>query len=268
MAVSPRPPRRKRDGASAVPTGPRGRRPVARETDLYAPIRDYLTKQGYTVRGEVKSCDIAAVKGDDLILIELKRSFCTELLFQATRRQRSAESVYVAVPRHDALRSRARWRGVKHLARRLELGLILVDLDVEPPWVDVTFHPTPLVRRKDARARRALLEEVQGRSADLNKGGSTRRKLVTAYREKAIFLACCLDVFGELTTKQLRALGGAPKTAGILYSNVYGWFDRVGRGTYRLRAAGKTALDDYPELVERFRDMVAHHPDAPDARSD
>jgi hypothetical protein len=250
-----------------MPTGPRTRRRVVRETELYAPIRDYLTKQGYTVRGEVKSCDIAAVKGDDLILIELKRSFSAELLFQATRRQRLSVSVYVAVPRHDALRSRARWRGIKHLARRLELGLILVDLDVEPPWVDVTFHPTPLVRRKDARAKRALLEEVQGRSTDLNEGGSTRQKLVTAYREKAIFLACCLDAFGPLSTRQLRALGGGPKGTSILYSNVYGWFERVSRGMYGLHAEGKTALTEYPELVERFRDMVAQHPDAPDVRS-
>ena len=41
-----------------------------RETDLYGPIRDYLVAQGYDVQGEVKGCDIAARKGDDLIVIE------------------------------------------------------------------------------------------------------------------------------------------------------------------------------------------------------
>ena len=37
------------------------------ETDLYGPIRDYLVTLGYDVQGEVKGCDIAARKGDDLI---------------------------------------------------------------------------------------------------------------------------------------------------------------------------------------------------------
>ena len=30
------------------------------ETDLYRPVHDYLVKQGYTVRSEVRHCDIAA----------------------------------------------------------------------------------------------------------------------------------------------------------------------------------------------------------------
>ncbi len=30
------------------------------EKDLYGPMRDFLVGQGYTVRGEVKHCDITA----------------------------------------------------------------------------------------------------------------------------------------------------------------------------------------------------------------
>jgi len=85
---------------------------VARETDLYGPINDYLTAQGYTVRSEVLGCDIAATKGEDLVVIELKRSFCISLLLQATQRQRVADSVYVAIPKPPDRERRARWRHI------------------------------------------------------------------------------------------------------------------------------------------------------------
>ena len=36
------------------------------ESDLYLPVKDYLEKHGYRVRGEVKNCDVVATKEDDL----------------------------------------------------------------------------------------------------------------------------------------------------------------------------------------------------------
>ena len=33
-----------------------------RESDLYGPVRDYLENLGYQVKGEVKDCDIAALR--------------------------------------------------------------------------------------------------------------------------------------------------------------------------------------------------------------
>ena len=54
-----------------------------KESDLYAPVRDYLTQLGYDVQGEVKDCDLTAVRGDELIVGELKRGFTIELLYQA-----------------------------------------------------------------------------------------------------------------------------------------------------------------------------------------
>ena len=42
------------------------------EIDLYQPIKEYFTQQGYDVYGEVNECDIAAVKEQELILIEMK----------------------------------------------------------------------------------------------------------------------------------------------------------------------------------------------------
>ena len=172
------------------------------ETDLYQPIHQYLVDQGYTVRSEVANCDIAAARNGELIVIELKRSFNTALLIQAARRQRAADSVYVAVPRPKCSR---RWNDIKHLLRRLELGLIFVSFRRKKPTIDVVFHPLPFQRRRRKRAKQAILTEMAGRSGDFNQGGSTRRKLVTAYREKAIHIACCLEGRGPFSPRELRA---------------------------------------------------------------
>ena len=218
-----------------------------RETDLFPAVRDYLARNGYEVRAEVKHCDVTARKGDDLILIELKRGFSTDLLIQAAARQRATDSVYVALPHPPCGGWSKRWRGIKHLLRRLELGLLFV----QGPEVEVVFHPAPFQRQKRKAVRRAIIEEIAGRSADDNTGGSRGVKLVTAYREAAIYVACCLERRGELRPKELRALGASPKTQSILASNFYGWFERVDRGVYRLTAAGRAALTEHAAVAAR-----------------
>lgn len=227
------------------------------ETDLYRPLHDYLVEQGYTVRGEVKNCDIAALKDGALIVIELKRALNIPLLVQAVQRQKITDSVYVAVPRPS---NKRKWmggsKGVQDVLRRLEVGLIFVSPNGRGPKVEVIFHPLPHERRKRKSAHRAVLEEVERRTGDFNEGGSCRRKIVTAYRENAIQIACCLDVLGPSTPKKLRSLGTGPKTLAILYRNVYSWFERVDKGTYVLSANGRTDLAQYPELVEHYRGSV------------
>jgi hypothetical protein len=223
-----------------------------RETDLYVPIRDHLIAQGYTVQGEVKGCDIVARRDDDLIVIELKRRFSTKLLVQAIDRQKITDSVYVALPGPYEFRRRSRWQDLKRLLRRLELGLIVVSLEQEPPRVEIIFHPLPYRRRKQRRRRRAVIREIAGRSGDYNLGGSTRRKTITAYRENAIHIACCLDKLGPSSPKQLRALGTGPRTTPILSSNYYGWFRRVDRGIYELTPMGRAECAAYGELSAKY----------------
>jgi hypothetical protein len=228
------------------------------ETDLYPLLRAYLTAQGYTVRGEVKHCDIAAVKGDDLIVIEMKLALNLSLVAQGVRRQQMTDSVYLAVPRPP---NHAKWmwqmRGVFRVLRRLELGLLLVSLKPGKPPVEAAFHPLPFERRKRRGARRAVIEEIGRRSGDFNVGGSARRPLVTAYRENAIQIACYLADSGEMSPRQLRALGTGSKTLSILSRNVYGWFSRVGRGLYAVTPKGREVLSKYPELVRHYRSLPA-----------
>ena len=53
---------------------------MEKESGLYGPVRDYLEKLGYEVKGEVKDCDITAMRDGELIVVELKRGFTLELV--------------------------------------------------------------------------------------------------------------------------------------------------------------------------------------------
>ena len=67
------------------------------ERDLYPPVKALLESLGFTVRGEVNGCDVVAVRGDDLVIVELKRAVNLELLLQAVDRLRLTDAVYLAV---------------------------------------------------------------------------------------------------------------------------------------------------------------------------
>jgi hypothetical protein len=226
-----------------------------RETDLYEPIRDYLVANGYQVQAEVKGCDVVAQKENELVVVELKRNFSTRLLVQAIDRQKITDAVYVALPGPYRPRTR-RWRDIKRLLRRLEIGLLVVTGTSGSYHVEIVFHPLPFQRRKRASRKRAVIRETAARSGDHNRGGSTRRPIMTAYRENAILIACCLDRLGPSSPKRLRELGTGTKTTPILSSNFYGWFRRVDRGVYELTPAGKESLNEYSDLVSRYQSMV------------
>lgn len=227
-----------------------------RESDLSRPLRTFLEANGYSVRSEVMSCDMVATKDDEIVVIELKRSLTLQLLAQAAQRQRITDSVYVAVPAPKKSIHVREWRKLTHLLRRLELGLILVDIGATRSQVEIIFHPAPFERKKQKARRRAIIREIAGRTGDYNEAGSTRRKLVTAYREQAIHVACCLERLGPTSPKEIRALGACPKTLSILRGNFYGWFERVAHGTYALTAQGQTALVEYAHIAEHYRRAV------------
>lgn len=228
-----------------------------KETDLFPPVAEYLLQLGFTVRSEVHGCDITAVKDSELVIVELKKNFSIDLLIQATKRQRAADTVYVAIPRPAKGLKGKHWQGVVHLVRRLELGLILVSFVGSKARVEIAVDPSPFTRRTGGQSRKAILSEVAGRSQDYNQGGSSRQKLMTAYRENAIKIACLLNDLGPLTTRRLRELGSGSKTQAILYRNHYKWFRRVVSGTYELTELGREELTRYPELVETCRESQA-----------
>ncbi len=219
-----------------------------REVELYDPVKAFLEHQGFAVKGEVNGCDLVAVRAEQTVVVELKAAFNLALVFQGIDRQRVTDAVYLAV---EAPRRReARWRDVEHLCRRLGLGLITVQFGRSGPVVEVVREPEAVPPRKDSRRVKALALEFQRRSGDFNVGGSTRRPLVTAYREEALRIAECLQqAAGPAKVKAVRAATGVVKAATILQDNHYGWFERISLGVYRLTPAGSEGLAAYAGVI-------------------
>ena len=93
------------------------------ESDLYAPVKRFLERQGYVVKGEIGACDVVAVRGEEPpVIVELKRAFGIELLLQGVNRQSVTDVVYLAIPKPK----RDRTAGAAQLCRRLGLGLLVV----------------------------------------------------------------------------------------------------------------------------------------------
>ncbi|MDI9482962.1 MAG: DUF2161 family putative PD-(D/E)XK-type phosphodiesterase [Bacillota bacterium] len=230
------------------------------EKDLYWPVHNYFKKLGYDVHGEVKDCDITASKGDELIIIELKRNLSIDLLIQAAKRQRITESVYIAIPKPKYSVYTKKWKDLCFIIRRLELGLITISLKNGVEQVNVVFEPYPFDRRKSmrlsGRKRRNIISEIDGRHGNYNVGGSTRTEIMTAYRENAVHIACCLKKYGQLSPRKLRELGTGEKTQSILSKNFYGWFEKVEKGIYKLSDRGHEVFGRYPELSSYYSDMV------------
>jgi hypothetical protein len=213
---------------------PRPRRDLPPETALYAPVKALLEGQGYAVKGEVAGCDIVAVRGDEPpVIVELKRQFGLGVVLQGVDRLAVTDAVYVAVgawpPRLD---------DVRRLLRRVGLGLIIV----AHGQAEVVLDPLPYTPRRDRRRASRLLLEHHRRIGDPNVGGVTRRPIMTAYRQEAERCLAHLAA-GPAPLRALRAAGDVPKAPAILRDDVYGWFERVERGVYRLSPRGEQALE-------------------------
>lgn len=221
-----------------------------KETDLYLPIKTYLEAQGYTVKAEIKDCDLVAQRCEEApVIIELKRSFSISLLLQGIDRQAMTDAVYIAVPASQGKRWTAQIKEVVKLCRRLGLGLITVRFDMTPPSVLVHCDPGPYKPRKFKKRKEALLQEFERRVGDANIGGQTRRKVMTAYRQDALRIATALAK-GPQSPRNLVKVLGITKAPNILRDNHYDWFERVERGIYALHPAGHEALKTYADTIK------------------
>jgi hypothetical protein len=214
------------------------------ETALYLPVKRYLEKLGFTVKGEVGGCDLVALSGDDppvVVIGELKLSFNLELVLQAVDRAGAADEVWLAAKlsaRGKGRESDARYR---NLCRRLGFGMLAVTNTGD---VEVIVKPATTAPRRNPKMRSRLVSEHQRRRGDPAMGGSTRAPIMTAYRQQALACASAL-AGGPRRVKELRA--DIPDAGKILLHNVYGWFDRAERGIYVLTDAGHAALKRWPQ---------------------
>jgi len=208
---------------------------VTREVELYAPVKAFLEAEGYDVKGEIAGCDLVAVRADEPpVVVELKLAFTLGLVLQGVDRLAIADTVYLAVPA-----AAARRRGIRPLCRRLGLGLLAVH--APRPRVEVLVDPGPYRPHHDRRRSARVLGEHRRRRGDPTPGGGARVPIMTAYRQEALRLAGALRD-GPATVAALRVAAEAPNAQQILSRDVYGWFERVRRGSYRLRDEGLAAL--------------------------
>jgi hypothetical protein len=221
------------------------------ETALYLPVKRFLENLGFTVKGEVRGCDLVALSGDDppiVVIGELKLSFNLELLLQAVDRAAACDEVWLAArmsARGKGRESDARYR---NLCRRLGFGMLAVTSSGQ---VEVIVRPATTAPRRDPKKRSRLVAEHNKRKGDPTLGGSTRSPIMTAYRQQA--LACASAM--ALGPRKIRELKPEfPNAPNILRDNFYGWFDRVDRGVYDLTDAGRAALKRWPQRLMDIAD--------------
>lgn len=223
------------------------------EKDLYESVKIFLEDMGFKVQAEVKDCDVVGQKGEDLVIVELKRNLSVRLLTQAVQRQKLGADVYVAVPKPARYKYDKKHKELLHLLRRLELGLLFVT--PEKRFVEAALHPQPLnlkqILNTGKKKRNALEKELEQRQFDMNQGGSSKTKIMTAYREQALFLCCALSEGESYTARELSELTGVEQTklSAMLRRNYYGWFEQPKKGVYCLTEEGRKGMEQYPSVA-------------------
>lgn len=211
-----------------------------RESELYGPVKNLLTRQGYCVKGEVGAADIVARRGDEPpVIVELKLRFSLSLFHQAIARLSVTDLVYVAAPRPTGRTARRALKDNLGLCRRLGLGLITVRADGQ---AEIHCDPGPYAPRKSKKRAARLLREFDRLRGDPNAGGATRHAIVTGYRQDALRCAAYLAENGASRGVDVALGAGVTVATTLMANNHYGWFVRVSRGVYRLTEAGSAGL--------------------------
>jgi len=213
------------------------------ETALYLPIKSFLEAAGYAVKGEIGGCDLVGLTDGEppvVVICELKMTFNLELILQAVDRAAASDEVWIAARVSAKGKGREGDRRFRDLCRRLGFGMLAVS---DNDLVDIIVSPVAPMPRKNARRRSRLVDEHRRRKGDPALGGSTRKPIMTAYRQQALACAAAIKS-GVQRPKDMRE--AAPKAPQILRDNVYGWFERIDRGIYALTELGTEALKRWP----------------------
>jgi len=221
-----------------------------RETDLSSLTVKYFEDLGYQVNCEVNDIDIVARKDEYLVAIELKLSFNMTLLFQVMDRLNFADEVYVALPKPKR-RSKDLTK-IRKLAELLNFGVLFVDNGVAQ-HVEALYTPLPKNRPRDNKRKLRASIETDGRSIELNQGGTNKIKIVTAYREKCLAIASIIQIRGEISAHELRYEYGFEKgITTALKKNYYKWFEEKELKRFVLTESALAEIKEIPEFTRLF----------------
>lgn len=230
-----------------------------KECQLFNPIKKYFTEKGYTVQGEVKNCDIVCIKDDEITVIELKKSFNLKVLYQAIDRKAFSNYVYIAIERPKNFRKKE----VKYMFKILqamEIGLITVSMDTPIKSIQIILEPVYKKINYSSKKRKMILNETKNRNLYINIGGSSTKnaKLLTAYRESSIHIACALEVLQKASAKELKSITKIEKAYNILYDNHFSYFQKIERGVYSLSEIGRNMLygEDFKDAISYYRKEI------------
>lgn len=224
------------------------------EKTMYPILKTYLESLGFTVKAEVHDVDIMAVKDNIILLVEMKTSLNTSLIAQGIKRNALSDYVYCAIPKPTVnVRKSKGFKDKLLILKNVELGLLFVDINQTS--VEAILDPKTYTVRHKKKQREGLLKEFQTRRTTYNVGGSTRTKIITAYRELALI---ALDFIKDdpKSTKALRDYTQSKKIVSILQKNYYGWFTRIKHGVYGITEQGKTALDTYHSVIQTLKTTI------------
>jgi len=209
------------------------------ETLLYLPVKAFLEKAGYTVKGEIGGCDVVGLNEGDpplVVICELKLTFNLELILQAVDRAASSDEVWIAARISARGKGRESDKRYRDLCRRLGIGMLGVSDQGDVQVLVSSASPLP---RSNPRRRTRLVNEHAKRRGDPALGGSTKVPIMTAYRQQAIACARAL-ADGPLRPRDLKQ--ASPTAGRIMLDNHYGWFERISKGLYGLSPAGREAV--------------------------
>jgi len=162
------------------------------ESSLYLPVKRFLEGLGFHVKGEIRGCDLVALREGEptaVVIGELKLTFTLDLVLQAVDRSAACDEIWLAVRASRRGRGREGDPRVRKLCRLLGLGLLAV---MASGKVEVLVEPVPWRPRRDPKRRSRIVEEHRRRRGDPATGGSTRQPIMTAYRQQALACAAAL----------------------------------------------------------------------------
>ncbi|MBR1860412.1 MAG: hypothetical protein IJ796_00915 [Lachnospiraceae bacterium] len=225
------------------------------EKDLFGPIKEYFEKQGFTCDGEVNDIDLYMEKGDEKAAVELKEKLDFRSVQQAALRQKLMETVYIGIFRPGDMRGSA-FRDKLYLLKRLGIGLIVVSKKSGEVYVINEPLVTELstFQKSNKRKAEAVSKEFAKRRTKNNTGGVRGTKLITGYREDALLVLDALaEIGGDARTTDVKKVSGIEKSAQIMRSNYYGWFENVSKGVYRATDAGYAALEEFEDTIYKLK---------------
>ncbi|MBJ6362191.1 DUF2161 domain-containing phosphodiesterase [Paenibacillus sp. GCM10012307] len=231
---------------------------IKQEAELYGPVKHFFENRGYEVKSEIMHCDLVAIRsdssgGEDILIVEMKKTFNLALLLQGVERLRLDGHVVLAVERNRKKSGahNQRYGDLTELCRLLGIGLMTVTFfKTKAPLVEMLCEPGEMPRRSVRKSRQArMLTEFRERTGDYNTGGITGRKLMTAYRERALRCAWALQQSGPAAPRTVAALTDVKQAGTVLRDNYYGWFEKTGRGIYQLREPGLAALEEHGDII-------------------